>query len=255
MLQSLKKHSLNSMNKLIRALKGLKLAFSHIERFDSSYFRSKRIAIVGPASSAFNTDKGKDIDGYDIVVRVNKSALTVDVGKSSKDIGIRTDILFHCFLENLYSGGGPLDFEMYRRQGIQYVINPRNEWTGLRNSYNFYKKYLSAQRTYVLPRGLYKRIASSLNGFRPTTGYSALYALLEAEFDELYITGFTFFKTAYGTGYRDEMKESAQARNFMNEVGLHNPDVELQEFKKLVKRHANKRVVLDRELSEILANY
>lgn len=239
----------------IHALKGLGLAWAHIEQFDSSYFRSKRIAIVGPASSAFNTGKGKDIDGYDIVVRVNKSALTIDAGKSTSDIGSRTDILFHCFLENMYSGGGPLDFDMYRRQGIQYVINPRNEWTGLRNSYNYYKKYLSSQKTYVLPRGLYKRIASSLSGFRPTTGYSALYTLLEAEFDELYITGFTFFKTAYGSGYRDEMKESAQARNFMSEVGLHNPDVELQEFKKLVKRHAGKRVVLDRELSDILANH
>jgi hypothetical protein len=241
------------MKKVIHAIRGLILAVTHIRVFPLHRFRGKRIAVVGPASSAFNTGKGAYIDGFDIVVRVNKSALTVDAGKHAVDIGARTDVLFHCFLENMHSGGGKLDFEMYKRQGIRDVINPRYEWTGLRNSFNFYKKYLAPQRTYVLPHKLYADIDRSLGQYRPTTGYSALCTLLEADFSELYITGFTFFKTAYGDGYRDDMQQAQQARDFMLSVGLHNPDKEYEEFKKRLARHAGKNVQVDAGLRAILS--
>jgi hypothetical protein len=240
------------MKKLIHACRGLLLAMTNIHTFPLDKFKGKRIAVVGPATSAFNTGKGGYIDGFDLVVRVNKSALTIEAGKSSADIGTRTDILFHCFLENMHSGGGPLDFAMYRRQGVQYVINPRNEWSGLRNTFNFYKKYLAAQPTYVLPRKLYNDINQSLPSHRPTTGYSALCTLLESDFSELYITGFTFFKTAYGDGYRDDMKQATQARDFMQGVGLHNPDMEYEAFKKRLARHAGKNVQMDATLRGIL---
>ncbi|MBT1688327.1 glycosyltransferase family 29 protein [Dawidia soli] len=241
------------MKKLLNVVRGLMLAITHIKVFPQDRFRGKRIAIVGPASSAFKTGNGAYIDGFDIVVRVNKSALTVDAGKHAADIGERTDVLFHCFLENMHSGGGKLDFDMYSRQGIQAVINPRYEWTGLRNSFNFYKKYLMPQRTYVLSRKLYKDIGRSLGQYRPTTGYSALCALLESDFSELYITGFTFFKTAYGDGYRDDMQQAQQARDFMISVGLHNPDKEYEEFKKRLARHAGKDVRMDAELRAIMS--
>jgi hypothetical protein len=241
------------MKKLVHAFRGLLLALGNIRVFSLDRFAGKRIAVVGPASSAFNTGKGAYIDGFDLVVRVNKSVLTIEAGKHAADIGTRTDVLFHCFLENMHSGGGPLDFALYRRQGITDVINPRNEWTGLRNSFNFYKKYLAAQRTYVLSRKLYHDINQSLGGHRPTTGYSALCTLLESDFSELYITGFTFFKTAYGDGYRDDMKQAQQARDFMQGVGLHNPDKEYEAFKKRLARHAGKNVQIDAELRTILS--
>ena len=241
------------MMRLIKAVKGLMLALLNMRVVDLRSFQSKRIAIVGPASSAFNTGKGSYIDGFDLVVRINKSAMTVDSAKHENDIGRRTDVLFHCFVENLQSGGGPLDFDLYDRLGIRYVINPRNEWTGLRNSFNFYKKYLRQAKTYLLPRSLYVRIRQPLGGYRPTTGYSALCALMESEFTELYITGFTFFKTAYGVGYRDEMKESKQALSFIKGAGWHNPEYEFQEFKRLLQKNAHKKVITDQELTNILA--
>lgn len=242
------------MKRICRAILGLFYASICLRTFRLSVLKGKRIAIVGPASSAFNTGKGSYIDAFNIVVRVNKSALIVDAGKNSIDIGKRTDILFHCFLENMYSGGGPLDFQIYSKQGVRYVINPRNEWTGLRNSFNFYKKYLQYKVTYVLPKKLFNNINSSLGDYRPTTGYSALFALMEANFDELYITGFTFFKTPYGDGYRDEMKQSDQARNFMKQVGLHNPDAEFLGFKLLLRKYASKNIHMDDVLTSIVKN-
>jgi len=245
---------IKTMGKLLNAAKGLGLGLTHIKVFNLDYFRSKRIAIVGPANSAFNTGRGTYIDDFDVVVRMNKSPMTVAEGTSVADIGRRTDVLFHCFHESPHGGGGPLDFELYRRLGIKYVINPRNEWSGLRNSYNYYKKYVSATNTYVLPRSLYVKISESVSTYRPTTGYSALYSILETNFSELYITGFTFFKTAYGSGYRDVMKEAHQAQSFIKQVGLHNPDAELQGFKKILEKNKTKNVVTDAVLKNILEN-
>lgn len=243
------------MNKVFRAAKGLQLTLGNIRVFDCGLFDGKRVAVVGPASSAFNTGKGTYIDSFDYVIRMNKSPFTVAEGKYAVDIGTRTDVLFHCFHENPVGGGGPLDFALYEKLGIYYIINPRNEWSGVRNSFNFYKKYLEPQRTYMLPRSLYAAISRSVGPYRPTTGYSALYTLLESGVKELFITGFTFFKTAYGSGYRDEMKEAHQAQRFIKNVGLHNPDSELRGFKKVLEKNASKKVLLDSELLAILKQY
>jgi hypothetical protein len=102
---------------------------------------------------------------------------------------------------------------------------------------------------------VYTRISNSVGTYRPTTGYSALYSILETDFSELYITGFTFFKTAYGSGYRDVMKEAHQAQSFIKQVGLHNPEVELQGFKKALETNKSKKVVTDPVLTSILETY
>src|SRR5687768_15328828 len=146
---------MNLLTKLYKAVVGFFIMLRSVRKFDRSVFKNKRVAIIGPASSAYNTGKGSFIDGFDYIIRINKSALLVDSGNSARDIGSRTDILFHCFFENTYSGGGPLDFAMYDRQKIRYVINPRNTLDGWRVIFNFYKKYLSRRTIYTLDSSFY----------------------------------------------------------------------------------------------------
>jgi hypothetical protein len=214
--------------------------------------RGKRVAIVGPASSAYGTNQGGFIDGCDFVIRVNKSAYTVNSGKFAEDIGTRTDILFHSFFENESSGGGRIDIPMYRAQGIRYLVNPRNTWAGLRNTLNFYKKYLVCETTYTLPKQLYATISAPLLPHRPTVGLTALLATMECEFRELYITGFTFYKTPFGSGYRDQIQDAKKAKQFINEQGVHNIDKEFETFRKFMNKHQAKRIKLDGVLSAIL---
>ena len=80
------------MKKLLYALQGFLLALGNIRVFSLDRFAGKRIAVIGPASSAFQTGKGAYIDSFDLVIRINKSALTVDAGKHPTDIGSRTDV-------------------------------------------------------------------------------------------------------------------------------------------------------------------
>ena len=106
-------------------------------------FKGKRIAIIGAASSAYKKELGDYINEFDIVVRVNKAPHVLKEGKHNDKIGVKTDVLFHSFFENEKFGGGKLDYELYDELGISFVINPIPNSFGKRNTFNFYKKYLS----------------------------------------------------------------------------------------------------------------
>ncbi|QOI97861.1 MAG: glycosyltransferase family 29 protein [Flammeovirgaceae bacterium] len=239
--------------KLFRFVYGL-LLFSIFRRTINleRLLLGKRVAIIGAANSAFHTGKGEYIDGFDVVIRVNKAPLLLKQGEWKEDIGTKADILFHSFYENERSGGGPLNLALYDSLNIRYLINPISEFSGYRVIFNFYKKYLLTRTVFTLPRKLFKKIKSDLGTYKPTIGFCALYAVLHTNFSELYITGFTFFRTAFGEGYRNEMREPGQVREFIKSAGLHDPELELAVFSALLHKNRKKRIVLDSSLSEIV---
>lgn len=214
--------------------------------------KGKRVAIVGAASSAFHTGKGEYLDGFDIVIRINKAPLLLKEGNWKNDIGSRTDILFHSFFENMESGGGPLDLELYDALGIQYLVNPIAAYPGYRVTFNFYKKYLASRTIYSLPRKIYLDIQKKLGVFQPTIGFCALLSALQADFAELYLTGFTFFRTPFGEGYRNQMKESGQVKDYIKKSGLHDPDLECRVFAEILGTVSHKNVIMDDALSSII---
>src|SRR5688500_15049886 len=101
---------MNIVAKIYRSTVGYGLFIRWTKKFDPSLLKNKRIAIVGPASSDYNTQRGSFIDSFDYVIRINKAPFLVRDGKFRHDIGSKTDILFHSFFENDFSGGGPLNF-------------------------------------------------------------------------------------------------------------------------------------------------
>jgi hypothetical protein len=216
--------------------------------------KGKRIAIIGPADSSLNTGKGEYINGFDFVVRLNKAPNIIGEGKWDSDIGSKTDILFHSFFENEKFGGGPLRFELYDRLGIQYVINPLPTFFGYRNSFNYYKKYLENRVVYTLPRASFIPIKKSFKKYRPTTGFCALYSILNSDFSELYISGFTFFKTNYVDGYRDSLQKVEGLRKTMDSMKIHNPDIEFHEFLKLLSQKRGRNIFMDSTLTTIVEN-
>jgi hypothetical protein len=241
--------------KIYRALYGFVLMMRFTKRFDKSILVKKRIAIVGPASSAYNTNRGEFIDGFDYVVRINKAPHLVDTKKWAPDIGTRTDILFHSFFENEETGGGKLDLALYDRQGVKYIINPIAAYPGYRVTFNFYKKYLSKRTVYSLDKVWYRNLVARLDGFRPTIGICGLSAIMESDFSELYITGFTFYKTPFGAGYRDHMKDGDKALAVIRAAGLHDPEKEFEAFCNIYKKHSRKNIIADDTLKSILEQY
>lgn len=245
--------TVNFFSKVFRFAYGLVLFFRYKSTIDlQKLLKGKRVAIVGAANSAYNSGKGSYIDNFDVVIRVNKAPLTLKDGKWKNDIGSKTDILFHSFFENEQSGGGPLDIELYDALGIQYLINPIAVYGGFRVTFNFYKKYLLPRTVYALQRSVYRQMERKLKEFKPTIGFCALHSVLEAEFSELYITGFTFFKTAFGDGYRNDMKEATQVQQYIKKAGLHDPDLEFNIFLEELQTNKSKNIILDDTLKSIV---
>jgi hypothetical protein len=240
--------------KLFKALLGLFIMPFCIRIFNpDKIFKGKRIAIIGAASSAYEKELGKYIDSFDLVIRINK-ALTTWKNENEVFVGRKTNILFHSFYENNQSGGGPLDFRLYEQRNVKYIVNPNNNNEGWRLNYNFYKKYNLFKITHLLSKDYYKEMTKPFNRLRPTVGYAALYSVLESPFKEVYITGFTFFKTPYSKGYRDDLVDMEANKRHIQAQGLHDPDIEFNEFLKMLEKNRGKSIILDDTLQAIVGS-
>ncbi|UBZ06855.1 glycosyltransferase family 29 protein [Salegentibacter mishustinae] len=244
--------------RIINSIKGLILLISSSRIFKpEEILKDKRVAVIGAADSAFECQNGDYIDNFDLIVRVNKAPHSWHP-KKSKYIGSRTDILFHSFYENTESGGGPIDFELYAKHGIKYVVNPNFSIKGLRTHLTYFKRNLDKKRTFLLPRQFYKKMTANFGEVIPTVGYSALYTVLNSNCKEVFITGFTFFKTPYANDYRDHLKDMETNKGHLKSQGLHDPDLELIEFikqKDIIEKKSSTKIILDDSLRNIVEQH
>ena len=239
--------------KLIKDMYAGALMLSSLKTFHpEKEFRNKRVAIVGAADSAFEEKNGKFIDEHDVVVRINKAPYSWTLEKAEY-IGAKFTHLYHSFYENKYSGGGPIEWEYYDRLGIEKVINPICTRKGLQAHLNYYKRHHSSRATYLLSHKNYQNLSGKLENYVPTVGFSALMSVLQADCKEIYITGFTFFRTPYAKGYRDHFLEKEVNQEHIKKQGLHNPDLEFEIFKHSFKRNSFKSITFDRPLQKLVS--
>lgn len=243
--------------RLLNTLKAIIFFFKYVKIFKNrAVLKEKRIVVIGAADSAFTEKNGDYINNFDFIIRVNKAPHTLNEEKTPF-IGSRTDILFHSFYENNESGGGPINFGLYDKQKVKYLINPNNNKNGKRAHLNYFKRNFYKRTTYLLPDKFYRQMTSNFKQWTPTIGYSALYTALNSGCSEVYITGFTFFKTPYANDYRDHFKDMEVNNQFIEKQAIHNPDLELIEFIREYDsaKRRNLNVILDPALQNIVDNY
>lgn len=254
MISSVKRKSKKEMDKILKirqAISGLLLVISHLRIFSaSSILNCKTVAIVGPADSAYEEFNGEFIDSFDFVIRLNKAIVNWDNSKE-KHIGTKTDILIHSFQENEDTGGGKLDFDLFEKKGVRYVINAKFNYLGFRTTFNFYKKYLSKRNVYILSKDSYSKCNKYFSKKKPTNGFRALSMVFEAKPKKIFITGFTFFKTPYADGYRDSLRDLRVLKDNEKKRGLHDPDFEFAIFLKFLKE-SKSEILLDQKLDAIV---
>ncbi len=223
----------------------------------SPIFDGKRVAIIGAADSALNTNLGSYIDDFDLIIRVNRGPLLADDPELQKHIGTRTDVLFS--YDNLGKYDAAIDdriFKSLKKQQLKHlvVIMLWHKFSG-RGIYLFFNKYLpklpGAVRYHFFSRKDRSALKTLLAGKTATTGFAAIYAVLQSGCKECYITGFTFFQTNYMSGYRDNANSIKNVLNTFEHVGLHDPNGEFNVFKELVLQQKQK-VKVDAYLSKIL---
>lgn len=251
------------IDRVIRALKKFKLSgvkrlliisFNKItsrKKFSLEFLKNKTVAIVGPANSLFDEEKGDYIDRFDIVVRINNSINNLNFELYQKYSGKKTTILFHGLDESPKVGCGKVTPTFWKKMGVEFVFYPLNEKKIEGNLENYF--YMNSRHLPIMQinKVFYQEIVHSLNNYRPSTGFAALYIILQAQFKELYITGFTFFKTPHIKGYREEVENHNEAIELIKKFNIHNPENEFQLFSKMVKSSKG-NIGMDRTLSGLI---
>ncbi len=242
------------MNKIKRHVRAKYQAFKYIKEFDPKVeFRNKNVAVIGAADTALKYKNVDIIEKADVVIRINKAPHAWQP-EMKQFIGKRTDILFHSFYENASSGGGEIDLELYEKFGIQKIVNPNNNKAGIRAHLNFYKRHNKAVETFMLKKNISDQINKEVKEYLPTIGFYALSSALLAETNSVFITGFTFFKTPYYKGYRNNLEDSATNDIHIQKQGIHNPELEFLAFQRILKSSPSKSIKLDKELESLLAS-
>lgn len=241
------------IHRITAAIHGAFLMLFRLKRFHPGILAGSRVAVIGAADSALEAANGDYIEQFDVVIRVNK-ALTTWNSNNEMFVGKRTDILFHSFYENVDRGGaGPLDWSVFDKFGVQYLLQPRNNQEGLRVIFNYFKKYRQLRKVYVLPKAFYHAAASHFGHLKPTMGFCALDLALRSPCSEVFITGFTFFRTPYSKGYRDHLIDMRENEKHIKSQGQHDVALEYRLFVESLKMVPSSRtVLLDRKLYEIL---
>lgn len=174
-------------------------------------FQGKRVAIVGPAQYLMGKNFGKEIDGFDTIVRINRSYESVDI--FPQDVGSRTDILYSCLIEKP-ANAGILDADKFHNLGIKFIIAPPASDLKGQASVTKLHDLIDIEKVKELSKKIPIRIVdhefhSELARFvdcRPNTGFMAIYDILRFSPKLLKVYGFSF----YLDGFVDGVKEGVQ---------------------------------------------
>ena len=208
------------------------------------YLKDKKVCIVGPAPSIIGSNQKDLIESYDTVVRLHKSIPVPE--ERVIDVGLRTDIFYHC-MNQLPLVGGPIDFA-YLQNAIEFIASPYPNIVPFnRDIAHFNKMNKGKLKTHIINKDLYLKFSKEMNT-RPNSGTSAIIDLLSFDIAELYITGFTFFKGGYDKTYRNQSEEQVMAH--INSDKTHDIVPQIKYLKKLFE--TDPRLKGDKKLMEII---
>lgn len=220
----------------------------YLEKDIERIFEGKRVAIVGPADSVFNEKRGDFIDGFDLIVRINKGHQLVEKVENQEFIGSRTDVLVTRLDHRESLEPESFDHDILKKHQLKYLIGfiKTPQFGYYYRTLTFIKKFSHLFHNYlkIIPLERYVSIQQSLGGHKPTSGYITLHTIFNSNCSEIYITGFTFFRTDYVSGYREGITSEFQKKKFRKRPDGHNPDKEWRNFLQLYKLYKD-RVVLD----------
>lgn len=183
--------------------------------FDPDFARlleAKSVIVVGPAETMLGTNRGREIDSFDLVVRFNTAIEYMPFAHDlAKDVGARTDILY-CnseVLRDRIARRQGLSHERFVRAcaeaGIKYFVGVNNDFThgasdehGAKGSAVFFEfqKFLDERGVRARPRMLFSTPAvlrEWLRGYIGRTGFIAIVDLLRYNVSRLHVTGMTFY--------------------------------------------------------------
>jgi hypothetical protein len=207
---------------------------------------NKSVIIVGPAAYLNYQENGDLIDGFDIVVRINRGSFIKNNMKNK--IGSKLDILFSNLNINDTNDKKSLDTNYLKNKGVKMIFCPYpnvQPFTDDKQQYfNYYKNTFPIE---TIDTQFYLHIQSVLQT-RPNTGILAILILLRQNIKNLYITGFSFYRDGYYNGYKDNSKPHNVLKNEI--VRYHDQNSQKNILKKIFLN--NDKIFLDKTIISIL---
>ena len=220
--------------------------FKEYDKLFYEFVKGKCIALVGPAQSILNSNKGNIIDKFDLVVRLNKSIPLPSSLKS--DIGTKTDIIYNSLNTTDFPGENNLNPKLYKKYDVKFVCSsyPFNHNIFHDDIASYVYRYKFELPLKVM-NDLKFRNFEKILGTRPYTGSCAIMDLLSYPIQYLYITGLDFYQTKYYSEYRHISKEGLKY-NKSNVIHQAKPQMD---YLKNISLFDN-RIILDDFLDKLL---
>ncbi|MCH7339009.1 glycosyltransferase family 29 protein [Acinetobacter higginsii] len=197
--------AIRKIKKNLKLLQAMLFSYKILKPFDKGWFKGKRVVIIGGADSVLHEKLGEYIDGFDVVVRVNKG---VDIIEQQHEfVGQRTDVLFHAFyVRDNDATSSPITIDLWKKHSVDKLIFAHNYACSDYSLFNFLYFLKVSKRKFKfsqLPKQLLDKSHKAVFPAGPTTGFTAINTIFNCKPKELYITGFTFSKTPNNKLYRD----------------------------------------------------
>lgn len=176
------------------------------------YIEGKSVIVVGPAAYLVGQGKGAEINGYDVIVRLNLGCPVPEQLKP--DIGSRTDVLYHVVMAQRQIRKNPdvikphsrEQIQSWKEDGLQWFISKRSTE---QNRVRKLARLISGEISWMtIPIPNMRRLEVILRT-NPNMGTVAIWHVLQSQAKSLYVTGCDFHRTGYHVGYGGFTAEQA----------------------------------------------
>jgi hypothetical protein len=234
------------------------------------YLKNKNIIIVGPAQSLEGKGLGKEIDSYDIIVRLNNSySIFYNKNKNIKnDVGSRTDVLYHTgaigkalsLAAKKYKIG---KLKLLRKDKIKWFVSKRDPLRGTDTEKKYTKSFEKIAKGKIKFVTVHNKFLKSLRQLLkktdPNMSTLAIIHLLKFNFKKLKIVGCDFYGSGYNKAYfvPPALKYNLKEKKFIRKDGKprrkpkipHDYKIQIRFLLRAIKK--DKRVILDKEYIEM----
>jgi len=210
----------------------------------SDYLKDKRVVIVAPGGYLKDMNNGKNIDNYDVIVRLNTA---LPIKENMFDIiGSKTHILYNCLSKQPFNGG-IIDFKNYKLDWISCPYPDIKPFKG--DIKRFHEENKNKFKFHLIDKIYYLELEKKMET-RPNTGIGAILDLLKFPLKELYITGFTFLlESGYLDDYKSFLNNQDKLDKYM-ETNCHDRIKQVKYVKPILNNDS--RIKMDDELIKIL---
>lgn len=175
----------------------------------AEYMADKDVVLVGPSAALAGSGRAKEIEAYDVVVRLNWSA-PVPV-QLHDDFGRRTDVLYKRLLQTAFPTKA--DVATWRSEGLRWVVT--SEHTERTSNSNRFAQLAGAGLPWTITGRVRQEIIGSTQN-SPLMGVMAIAHLLQQPIKSLTVMNCDFYAGGYhpeygGIAYRQSMNRSEGA--------------------------------------------